>query len=242
MKKSSKEFLQITSPAMAASSNGSSAPARITVLISGSGTNLQALIDACNTEALPNANIVRVISDRKNAYGLERAKGVNIPTSLHGILDYKKKYPDRSLEPKFDEARKAYDADLAKLVLEDKPNIVVCAGFMRILTTALLGPVKGASTPIINLHPSKPGDLVGAGCIKRAWDEFEAGKRTETGIMIHYVIEEVDMGEPIISEAIDITGCESLEDLEVRIHEREHGLIVKGAKIALERLRKEKKV
>ncbi|KAK3072665.1 Bifunctional purine biosynthetic protein ADE5,7 [Teratosphaeriaceae sp. CCFEE 6253] len=220
---------------------GSSPPIRITVLISGGGSNLQVLIDACNTEALPNANIIRVISDRKNAYGLERAKAAKIPTTHLGILKYKEKYPDSSAEPRFDDARKAYDTDLAKIVLDDEPDIVVCAGFMRILTTSFLNPIKGAKTPTINLHPSAPGDLVGAGCIKRAWEEFEAGKRTRTGIMIHYVIEEVDMGEPIVSENIEITGCKVLGDLETRIHEREHALIVKGAKGAIKKLRSEGK-
>ncbi|TKA76165.1 hypothetical protein B0A55_03078 [Friedmanniomyces simplex] len=219
-----------------------SAPARIIVLISGGGTNLQALIDACNTDALPNSTIVRVVSDRKNAYGLKRAEAADIPITHHGILTYKHKHPDSSPEPKFDAARKAYDADLADIVLKDKPDLVVCAGFMRILTTAFLNPVKERAIPIINLHPSKPGDLLGAGCIKRAWDEFETGTRAETGIMIHYVIEEVDMGEPIVSETIDITGCRYLEDLENRIHEREHSLIVKGAKTALAQLQRDGKV
>ncbi|KAK3661811.1 Bifunctional purine biosynthetic protein ADE5,7 [Elasticomyces elasticus] len=217
-------------------------PARITVLISGGGTNLQALIDACGTDDLPNANIVRVISDRKDAYGLTRAKTASIPTTHHGILRYKREHPDSSPEPKFDQARRAYDADLAKLVLEDEPDLVVCAGFMRILTTAFVDPVKAATVPIINLHPAKPGELVGAKCIDDAWDEFKAGKRTETGIMIHYVIEEVDMGAPIVSTNIDITGCESLKDLETRIHASEHPLIVKGAKTAIEKLRNERKV
>jgi len=218
--------------------NGSSEPARISILISGSGTNLQAIINSCNTEALANAKIVRVISDRKDAYGLKRAETAQIPTKYHGILPYKKKHPDNSENPHWQEARRAYDADLAELVLADKPEIVVCAGFMRILSTAFLDPVKASKTPIINLHPSLHGDLIGAGCIKRAWEEYEAGKRKKTGIMIHYVIAEVDMGEPIVQEEISIEGCESLEEMEERIHQHEHGLIVKGTKIAIEKLKR----
>lgn len=211
-------------------------PARVTVLISGSGSNLQALINACNTEALPNAKIVRVICDRKDAYGLKRAEAAHIPAAYHGILPYKKKYPDDSENPQWQEARRAYDVDLAKHVLADEPEIVVCAGFMRILSTAFLDPVKSSNTPIINLHPSLHGDLIGAGCIKRAWEEYEAGKRTKTGIMIHYVIAEVDVGEPIVQEEISIEGCKSLKELEERIHEHEHGLIVKGTRTAIEKL------
>ncbi|KAK3677662.1 Bifunctional purine biosynthetic protein ADE5,7 [Recurvomyces mirabilis] len=187
------------------STPGADSPARITVLISGSGSNLQALIDARHASALPEAEITHVISDRKDAYGLRRAEAVGIKTSYHGIVPFKKQYPDSSEKPQYQEARRAYDADLARLVISGTPDIVVCAGFMRILTTAFLDPVKAENIPIINLHPSKPGDLIGAGCIERAWDEFEAEKRTETGIMIHYVIEEVDMGEPIVRDRTKTT-------------------------------------
>ncbi|KAK5122470.1 hypothetical protein LTR85_004054 [Meristemomyces frigidus] len=225
-----------------AQANSSREPARITVLISGSGSNLQALIDACNTEALPNAKIARVLSDRKDAYGLKRAEAAHIPATYHGILPYKKQHPDESKDPQWQEARRAYDADLAQHVLADNPEIVVCAGFMRILSTAFLDPVKISKTPIINLHPSLHGDLIGAGCIKRAWDEYEAGKRTKTGIMIHYVIAEVDMGEPIVQEEISIEGCKTLKELEERIHQHEHGLIVKGTKTAVEKLERDGKV
>lgn len=217
-----------------------SAPARITVLISGTGSNLQAIIDSRNTSALPNTVIVRVISDRKDAYGLERAKAKGIPTAYHGILPYKKKYPDDSSEKKFEEARRAYDADLAKLVLIDRPDIVVCAGFMRILTTEFLNPVKESAIPIINLHPSLHGDLIGAGCIKRAWKEFEEGKRKKTGVMVHYVIAEVDMGEMILQQEVDMEGCVTLEELEGRIHGVEHGLIVEGTRRVVEKGRKGK--
>ena len=211
----------------------------ISVLISGTGSNLQALIDNCNTSALPDAKIVRVVSDRKDAYGLTRAKDAGIPTIYHGILPYKKKYPDNSDNPDFAEARRAYDADLADIILADNPDIVVCAGFMRIVTTAFLDPLKKADTPIINLHPSLHGDLVGAHCIERAWEEFQQGKRTTTGIMIHYVIAEVDMGEPIVQQEVSIVGCDRLEDLQSRIHEAEHPLIVEGTRRVLEKRRKE---
>lgn len=213
-----------------------SRPARITVLISGSGSNLQALIDAANTSRLPNIQFVRVISDRKDAYGLERAQAASIPIARHGILPYKKKYPDEAntANPEFSEARKAYDADLASLVLADKPDLVVCAGFMRILTMSFLEPLSAANVRIINLHPALPGDLVGAHCIERAWEEFEAGKRKNTGIMIHYVIAEVDKGEAIVWEEVGIEGCKDLGQLQGRIHEAEHVLIVEGARRAIE--------
>ena len=216
-------------------------PSRITVLISGSGSNLQALIDSCNTDALPNAHIVRVISDRKDAYGLKRAEEKAIPTKYHGILPYKRNFPDDGIQQEFIEARRAYDKDLAALVLADNPSIVVCAGFMRILTPSFLGPLTTSTTPIINLHPSLHGDLVGAGAIKRAWEEFQAGKRVKTGVMVHFVITEVDMGDAIVQQEVEMEGCASLEELEGRIHGTEHGLIVEGTRRVLEKERKERK-
>ncbi|EME39220.1 hypothetical protein DOTSEDRAFT_66263 [Dothistroma septosporum NZE10] len=215
-------------------------PARVTVLISGSGSNLQALIDAANTAHLPNVQFVRVISDRKNAYGLERAKNAEIPTTYHAFPPYKKIRQDNADDPQNSPARHAYDADLASLVLADKPDIVVCAGFMRIMTTSILDKLAEANVPIINLHPAMPGDLVGANCIERAWEEFQEGKRTSTGIMIHYVIAEVDKGAPVESEKVEIKGCETLEQLQQRIHQAEHVLIVKGTKKAIETRRTEK--
>lgn len=216
-----------------------SPPARLTILISGSGTNLQAIIDACKSDALPNTEIVRVISDRKDAYGLKRAEAAKIPTKYHGILPYKKRFPDTSPSPKFKEAREAYDLELASLVLQDAPDLVVCAGFMRILTPSFLIPLQSAKLPIINLHPALHGDLVGANCIEMAWKEFEAGKRKNTGVMIHYVIAEVDMGAPICQAEVDIEGCGSLGELQERIHGVEHGLIVEGARRVVEDVLKE---
>lgn len=206
-----------------------SQPAKVSVLISGSGSNLQALINANATDALSVA-FTRVISDRASAYGLQRAAAAEIPTSTLGVLPYKKKYPDPSGSPAYQTAREAYDADLAALVLQDKPDLVVCAGFMRILTAKFLVPLEEAGVKIINLHPSLHGDLVGAGCIDRAWNEFEEGKRTKTGVMVHYVIQAVDEGEPICQKEVDMTGCKSLAELEERIHAVEHVLIVEGAK------------
>lgn len=211
-------------------------PRRITVLISGSGTNLQALIDASRTSSLPNTTLIRVISDRKTAYGLTRASNADIPTTYHGIIPYKTRFPSPS-DPKQQSpaCREAYDADLAALVLRDAPDLIVCAGFMRILTTSFLDPVAQAGVPIINLHPSLHGDLVGAHCIERAYEEFVQGKRKMTGIMIHYVIAEVDLGEPIVQREVGIEGCGTVEELQERIHGVEHELIVEGTRRALER-------
>ncbi|KAJ9626565.1 Bifunctional purine biosynthetic protein ADE5,7 [Taxawa tesnikishii (nom. ined.)] len=187
---------------------------KITVLISGSGTNLQALIDACSTPSLPNTQIIRVISNRKDAYGLQRAEKAKIPILYHNLISYKKRYPDttsnseKSIEgvpsaPTFAEARSVYDKDLAELVLKDEPDLV----------------------------------FNGAHAIERAWKAFQEKQITKTGIMVHYVISEVDMGEPILTRDIEMREGEGLEELEQRIHQNEWEIIVQGTKMAIEKLK-----
>lgn len=123
--------------------------ASITVLISGSGTNLQALIDAIPT-TLSNAKIVRVISNRKGVIGLQRAEKAGIETQYHNIVRFKKQNPGNE-----ELARKQYDAELAKLVLEVDTDLVVCAGFMHILSTEFLDPLERKGVDVINLHPGE---------------------------------------------------------------------------------------
>lgn len=221
---------------------------KITVLISGSGTNLQALIDACSTPSLPNTQIIRVISNRKDAYGLQRAEKAKIPILYHNLISYKKRYPDttsnseKSIEgvpsaPTFAEARSVYDKDLAELVLKDEPDLVVCAGWMHILAPTFLDPLASANVPVINLHPALPGQFNGAHAIERAWKAFQEKQITKTGIMVHYVISEVDMGEPILTRDIEMREGEGLEELEQRIHQNEWEIIVQGTKMAIEKLK-----
>jgi len=217
---------------------------RLTVLISGSGSNLQALIDKCsnhNSTALPNTRIVRVISNRKDAYGLQRAEAAGIPTAYHNLVKYKKAHPDTSVPPTFEAARREYDGDLAELVLADRPDLVVCAGWMHILMPAFLEPLGEAGVPVINLHPALPGRYNGAHAIERAYRDFIEGKTDKTGIMVHYVISEVDMGQPITTREIQMRQGESLEDLEQRIHENEWELIVQGTRMAIEELQRNRK-
>lgn len=133
-------------------------PIPITVLISGNGSNLQTVIDKIAAGEL-NATIVRVISNRKDVYGLERAAKANIPTAYHNLVKYKKQHP--ATEEGVQAAREEYDAELARLILEDKPELVVCLGFMHILSPQFLGPLERAQTRIINLHPALPGAFNG---------------------------------------------------------------------------------
>src|SRR5947207_11078500 len=139
---------------------------KILVLISGTGTNLQALIDA--TQSSPprlSARIVHVIANlsQKARPGLARAEKANIPTKVFAIKSYKDKVP--SVYPSSEAAREQYDADLAKYILHEipaRPDLIVCAGWMHILAPAFLAPVREAGIPIINLHPALPGAFNGA--------------------------------------------------------------------------------
>jgi phosphoribosylglycinamide formyltransferase len=206
---------------------------RITVLISGSGTNLQALIDAQRAGTLSSAKLARVISNRKDAYGLKRAEAAEIPTLYHNLKKFKDRYPDD-----ISRARKEYDSELAELILQDSPHLVVCAGWMHILSAPFLDTLQKAGVHIINLHPALPGQFNGAKAIERAHQAFMEGKITETGVMIHYVIHEVDMGEPLVVTKVPLEHPrdDKLDDLEERIHGIEHEAIVEGTRLAIEKI------
>ena len=211
----------------------------LTVLISGSGTNLQALIDACgqspsskdrtgSRRVLPTARISHVISNRKDAKGLVRAEEAGIFTTYHNLLQYKKRYPDSVAG--VDDARTQYDADLAQKILTHIPcpDLVVCAGWMHILSPGFVNALASANVPIINLHPALPGQFDGASAIDRAYEAFQKGEIKRTGVMVHYVIDQVDKGEPILVKEIEIKPGWSQDELEDRIHQVEWKLIVEA--------------
>jgi phosphoribosylglycinamide formyltransferase len=210
---------------------------KATVLISGNGSNLQALIDSTTT-LLPNLKIVRVISNKAAAYGLKRAAAASIPTIYHNLIAGKYHKSGESDVAVKQKAREKYDADLANIVLVDSPDIVICAGWMHIVTPKFLDPLAENGVPVINLHPALPGKYDGARAIERAYADFEAGKLEDgmTGIMIHYVISEVDRGEPIVVRKIECRKGETLAELQERIHTEEHTLIVEGTQLAISRL------
>lgn len=159
---------------------------------------------------------------------------MGIPTRCFSLYQYKKTHPDET------EPRRGYDGALASLILQDEPDLIVCAGFMHILTPDFLDPLSKAGVPIINLHPALPKAFDGAHAIQRAHEAFMKGEIDRTGIMIHYVIAEVDRGEPIIVEEIPLRHPEDddLDALEQRIHEIEWKAIVEGTQKAIEALGK----
>ncbi|KAH9818440.1 formyl transferase [Melampsora americana] len=213
----------------------SSRTLNIVVLISGSGTNLQALLDSVPTFENPHAQIVQVISNTKHAYGLKRAESNNpsIPTTIHSLASFRKTYDQTLPESKI---RESYDKSLAKIVLEPKPDLIVLAGFMHILSEAFLESLN--KVPVINLHPALPGCFDGANAIKRAWEAGPDGRGevSETGVMIHEVIAEVDRGSPVVTRKVELRKHESLAELEDRMHKVEHELIVEGTRDMLSRI------
>jgi len=194
----------------------------LVVLISGSGTNLQAIIDAIESGNL-KANIALVVSNRKAAYGLTRAEEHQIPTLYFPL----KPYLDAG------KSREGYDADLALRVAECQPTLMVLAGWMHIVTPVFLEPFPKR---VINLHPALPGTFPGTHAIERAFEAYQRGEISQSGCMIHHVIPEVDAGAVITTATVPFKDGDTLEAYEERMHETEHKLIIEGIRLALEGL------
>ncbi|CAK9440581.1 uncharacterized protein LODBEIA_P46280 [Lodderomyces beijingensis] len=219
----------------------------ITVLISGSGTNLQALIDAEKQGKL-EGQITQVISSSDTAYGLTRAQKCGIPTKTHLLKSYYKGIPKEETERRKSQ-RERFNVELANLIIfgsvdgtpvagYTKPDLIVCAGWMLILSPSVLQPLEKADITIINLHPALPGAFDGTHAIDRCWKAGQDGELTKGGVMIHKVITEVDRGAPILVQEIDLIKGEPLEQYEKRVHEVEHLAIVAGTNKALQELAK----
>jgi len=182
---------------------------RLVVLVSGNGSNLQAILDACESGSLP-ARVTAVVSNRSDAFGLQRAARAGVPAVHVGVHD--------------GESRNQYDARLAEVVAGFAPDLVVLAGWMRILTTDFLGSFPDR---VVNLHPALPGELPGAHAIDRAWQEVMAGERTVSGVMVHRVPDEgVDDGPVLAFAEVPVRPDDSFESFEARVHATEHTLLV----------------
>ena len=172
------------------------------VLISGSGSNLQALIDAAKDEAFP-AEITLVLSNRPDAYGLTRAGQAGIDTVT---LDHKA-YADR----------RAFDAAMDEALREAGIELVCLAGFMRILTPDFVGRWKGR---MLNIHPSLLPAFRGIDAARQALDY---GVRV-TGCTVHFVTPDLDAGPIIGQAAVPVKDGDTLETLTARIQAEEHTL------------------
>jgi formyltetrahydrofolate-dependent phosphoribosylglycinamide formyltransferase len=200
------------------------------------GTNLQALIDAQNTPSLPNAHIVLVVSNRKAAYGLTRAQNANppIPTRYLALQPYLK---SASATTTTDRTRNTYDAEIARIVLEARPDIVVLAGWMHVFGEGFFDAVVvGSSIAVINLHPALPGAFDGTHAIERGYEAFQKGEVDRVGAMVHHVVKEVDRGEPVVVREVEIKRGEPLEAYEDRLHRTEWEIIVEGTRKVLDKV------
>lgn len=175
---------------------------RIAILISGNGSNLQAIIDAVNQGTI-NAEIVLVLSNKAEAYGLTRAHRANLPTQVLLNTDYA--------------SRDEYDAALKKILDQYQPDLIVLAGFMRILSENFVSHFQGK---LINIHPSLLPKYKGLNTHQRVLD---AGDKLH-GVTIHYVTSDLDGGPIIEQVSLEILPNDTAESLEERIHQLEHKL------------------
>lgn len=172
----------------------------VVVLLSGTGSNLQALIDDAQNADNP-VRIRAVISNRADAYGLQRARDAGIDT--------------RTLDHKVFEGREAFDAALIELIDAFQPKLVVLAGFMRILSADFVRHYQGR---LLNIHPSLLPKYKGLHTHQRA---LEAGD-TDHGCSVHFVTEELDGGPLVVQAVIPVELHDSPQSLAQRVHAREH--------------------
>ncbi len=189
---------------------------RITVLISGFGSNLQAILDAVDGGRLPGVEVALVVSNRREAYGIKRAVHHGVPVIYFPLAPYSKA----------GRPRRDYDADLASVLEAFSVTWVVQAGWMHIFSDAFL---RRFPSRVVNLHPALPGTFPGTHAIERAYDAFQGGRITHTGVMVHLVPDEaIDAGPVVAQEEMPIHPQDSLDDLEARVHALEHRLLVQA--------------
>lgn len=177
-------------------------PLRVVVLISGSGSNLQAFIDRVADGTLP-ATLAAVVSNKSDAFGLERARRAGIATEVVSHRDH----PDRA----------SFDRALAACIDRHSPDLVVLAGFMRILGAEFVRRYAGR---LLNIHPSLLPKFTGLDTHARA---LAAGE-SEHGCSVHYVTEELDGGPVVAQSRVPVQPDDTADSLRERVHRAEHRL------------------
>lgn len=181
---------------------------RLAVLVSGNGSNLQAVLDACADGTLA-AEVRIVISNRPDAFALTRAADAGVP-----IL----------VIEQGDRPRRVYDDELARTVATVGVDLVVLAGWDRLLSETFV-----AHHPVINLHPAKPGAFPGLGAIEKTFAGWREGRVTTGGVMVHFVPDEgVDDGPVIVTEEVPFAPGDTLHTFSERVHQTEHRLLVEA--------------
>jgi len=184
----------------------------IAVLCSGSGTNLQAIIDGVKSGYIP-AKIALVVSDKMDAFALERAKKVGIETLVLNVKDFA--------------SREAFDKEVVKNLRKRNVELVVLAGFMRLLSPYFIGEYRNR---IMNIHPALLPSFKGTHAIK---DALEYGVKV-TGVTVHFVDEEPDAGPIILQKAVEIRDGDTEEKLLERVHAEEHTIYPEAIKLFVE--------
>lgn len=173
----------------------------IVVLISGHGSNLQTIMNACQNGIIQDAQVVAVLSNKADAYGLERARQAGIE-ALHLAASH---YPDRE----------TYDRAMAAQINTFNPDLVVLAGFMRILSDEFVHQYLGK---MLNIHPSLLPKYPGIHTHQRA---LEAGDK-EHGTSVHFVTEALDSGPVILQAKVPVFAKDTVEDVTARVQQQEH--------------------
>lgn len=196
----------------------------ISVLVSGGGTNFQAVIDAIERGDIPCGQIVQVISSTSKAYSLERAKNHGIKAKVIG----KENYPDMSDRT---------DAILAALK-EEQTDMIVLAGYMSVLDARLIDAYRDR---IINIHPSLIPKYCGKGFYgHHVHEAVLAGGETESGATVHFVDEGVDTGKIILQRTVPVEPGDTPDTLAARVLKVEHTILPLAVKQLTETLMKDK--
>ena len=188
----------------------------IAVFASGNGTNLQAIIEAASRGEI-KAKVSLVVSDKNGAYALTRAKKAGIETFV--------------LSPKGFKNREDYDREVIKRLKKKNINLIVLAGFMRLVSPYF---VKEYRNKILNIHPALLPAFKGTHAIR---DAFKAGVK-ETGVTVHFVDEELDHGPVILQETVAIEKSDTPDTVEEKIHKIEHRLYPKAIQMFVEGINK----
>ncbi|MFO0388148.1 MAG: phosphoribosylglycinamide formyltransferase [Alphaproteobacteria bacterium] len=187
---------------------------KVAALISGDGSNLQALMDAARMPDYP-VQIALVISNKEEAFGLKRAKDAGIPAIAINHKEFA--------------SREAFDDAMHIELLRHHVDIVCLAGFMRLLSERF---VKRWEGRMLNIHPSLLPDFKGAHAVR---DALDAGV-TETGCTVHYVTHEVDSGEIILQARVPVLSDDTEESLHQRIHKEEHRIYPEALRLVAKKL------
>ncbi|MCD9508484.1 phosphoribosylglycinamide formyltransferase [Photobacterium phosphoreum] len=175
----------------------------IVVLISGNGSNLQAIIDGCTNGVIKNSRVTAVISNKADAYGLKRAQRANIDNLYLTATEFAN--------------RQAYDQALIEKIDAYQPDVIILAGFMRILSADFVHHYQGR---MLNIHPSLLPKYSGLNTHQRAIDAGD----TEHGTSVHFVTEELDGGPVILQAKVPIFATDNVDDVIQRVQRQEHNI------------------